>query len=85
LREVTAALLSTLQALDLNALTDLPSLVIDGAPSKAAILHRDPPDVTVASCNLASDYGKEVQHPTVRICAELYRITLKLTKVDPAV
>ena len=83
--DVTAALLSTLQALDLNALTDLPSLVMDGEPSTVAILRRDPPNVTVATCNLASDYGEEIQHPTARICAELYGITLKLTKVDPAV
>jgi hypothetical protein len=84
-RDVTAALLSTLQAIDLNALTDLPSLVRDGAPSNVAILHRDPPDVAVASCNLASNNEEELQRPAARICAELYGITLRLTKVDPAV
>jgi hypothetical protein len=84
-RDITAALLSALQVLDRNTLTDLPSLVIDGAPSNVAILRRDPPEVTVASCNLASDNEAEVQHPTAHICTELYEITLKLTKVHTAV
>ncbi|HET9395254.1 MAG TPA: hypothetical protein VFO36_04295 [Nitrospiraceae bacterium] len=80
----TTVLLSTLQALDLSALTDLPSLIIDGEPSTVAILRRHSPELAVASCNLASDWEKEVQHPTARICAELYGLTLKLTKAGPA-
>jgi hypothetical protein len=83
--DVIAALLSTLQGLDLNAMTDLPSLVRDGAPSNVAILHREPRDVAIASCNLGSDNEEEVQHPTARVCAELYRITLRLTERDTAV
>lgn len=81
-RDVATELLSTLQALDLNTLTDLPSLIIDGAPSSVAILRRDPLDVTVVSCNLASDDEKEVQHSIARICAKLYGITLQMSKAD---
>ena len=76
--DVATALLSTLHALDPNALTDLSDFVIDGEPATVAILRGDPPGVKTASCNLASDRGREAQHPTARICAELSGITRQI-------
>jgi hypothetical protein len=50
--DIVREVLSVLKALDLDALTDVPPRVIDGAPCRLTVLRRAPWLVTSASCNL---------------------------------
>jgi hypothetical protein len=68
----TAALLD---GLDLFALTDVPSMVIDGAPGEVRILRREPPADISASCNLCVfPDDPEADHPTLVLCAGLAQL-----------
>ncbi len=72
-------LLRLLKDLDLAALTDVPSFVIDGAPCQAAVLRREPWFQTLASCNLMGLTPEMSQHPGAILCSKLWDITGQLS------
>ena len=72
-------LLTLLNGLDLAALTDIPSLVRDGAPCHVAVLRREPRCVTLASCNLGDWTAEPLQHPTAAVCSKLCDIARRLS------
>ncbi len=83
-RSLPEATLQDLQALlrelDLEALTDMPSTVRDGAPCRLAILRREPETSALGSCNLAASLtDEERQHPMVAACLKLARIARELS------
>jgi hypothetical protein len=79
-------LLSVLQNLPLLALTDIPSLVIDGAPCHVAVLRRDPWAKAVASCNLGDLWFDEerAERPTASVCSKLDDMTSRILWPDQA-
>ena len=72
-------LLTLLNGLDLAALTDIPSLVSDGAPCRVAVLRREPRCVTLASCNLGDRTAEPLLHPTAAVCSKLCDIARRLS------
>jgi hypothetical protein len=72
-------LLTLLNGLDLAALTDIPSLVRDGAPCRVAVLRREPRCVTLASCNLGDRAAEPLLHPTAAVCSKLCDIARRLS------
>ena len=72
-------LLTFLNGLDLAALTDVPSVVKDGAPCHVAVLRREPRCVTSASCNLGGWTAEPLQHPTAEVCSKLCDVARRLS------
>ena len=72
-------LLTLLNKFDLAALTNVPSVVINGAPCHVAVLRREPWCVTSASCNLGGWTAEPMQHPTAAVCSKLCNIASRLS------
>ncbi|MFZ0850475.1 MAG: hypothetical protein WAO08_14850 [Hyphomicrobiaceae bacterium] len=72
-------LLTFLNCLDLAALTDVPSVVKDGAPCHVAVLRREPRCVISASCNLGGWTAEPLQHPTAAVCSKLCDVARRLS------
>jgi hypothetical protein len=77
--DIVQDLLTLLNGLDLAALTDVPSVVRDGAPCHVAVLRRDPRCVTSASCNLGGWTAEPLQYPTAAVCSKLCNIARRLS------
>jgi hypothetical protein len=68
-----------LKELDLAALTDVPSFVIDGAPCELTVLCREPWFVASASLNLAGLAAEQTQQPAAIVCLKLWEIAQRLS------
>ena len=72
--DIVQDLSAVLEDLDMDRLTDVPSLVIDGARCRLAVLRREPRRVASASCNLSGMRADELRHPTAFLCSMLAEI-----------
>jgi hypothetical protein len=72
-------LLAMLKELDLEAVTDVSAMVLDGTPCRLAVLRREPGALALGSCNLGGlDNGLQ-RLPTVAACLKLADIARSLT------
>jgi hypothetical protein len=77
--DIVHEVMGLLTELDLAALGDISTFVIDGAPCRVTVLRREPWCVASASCNLAGLTPEVSQHPGAILCSKLGDIAGRLS------